>query len=214
MRIYMFVSACACSPFLSDILTRPQYFFISFTLLLYCYVLWCCTLATGQPMTLIKMMNWIELIPLHYQSKAFNISLKTMNPRWIPRTKASDAELWCFFDLRLNKRLSKQSWGWCFETLSRPLWRHCNVWYVRHLIICSVEWDRSPWTCIFPNSWERPYARPSLNSLRPSNVIWRQGSWSTLAQLMACCLTVPSHYLNQCWQLVSEVSWQQFRRKT
>ena len=26
----------------------------------------------------------------------------------------------------LNKRLSKQSWGWLFETLSRPLWCHCN----------------------------------------------------------------------------------------
>ena len=32
-----------------------------------------------------------------------------------------------FFDLRLNKRLSKQSRGWWFETLSRPLWRHCNA---------------------------------------------------------------------------------------
>ena len=32
-----------------------------------------------------------------------------------------------FFDLRLNKRLSKQSWGWWFETLSRPLWRSSNV---------------------------------------------------------------------------------------
>ena len=31
-----------------------------------------------------------------------------------------------FFDLRLNKSLSKQSWGWWFETSSRPLWRHCN----------------------------------------------------------------------------------------
>ena len=30
------------------------------------------------------------------------------------------------FDLRLNQRLSKQSWGWWFETLPRPLWRHCN----------------------------------------------------------------------------------------
>ena len=35
----------------------------------------------------------------------------------------------------LNKRLSKQSWGWWFETPSRSLWRHCNdsfyidVWY-------------------------------------------------------------------------------------
>ena len=32
-----------------------------------------------------------------------------------------------FFDLRLNKRLSKQWWGWWLETLSRPLWRHRNV---------------------------------------------------------------------------------------
>ena len=31
-----------------------------------------------------------------------------------------------FFDQRPNKRLSKQSWGWWFETLSRPLWRQCN----------------------------------------------------------------------------------------
>ena len=31
-----------------------------------------------------------------------------------------------FFDLCLNKRLSKQSWGWWFETLSCSLWRHCN----------------------------------------------------------------------------------------
>ena len=44
-------------------------------------------------------------------------------PRWIPLTKASDAEFDVFFDLRLNKRLSKQ---WWFETQSRPFWRHCN----------------------------------------------------------------------------------------
>ena len=31
-----------------------------------------------------------------------------------------------FFHLRLNKRLSKQSWGCWFEMLLRPLWRHCN----------------------------------------------------------------------------------------
>ena len=32
-----------------------------------------------------------------------------------------------FIDLRLNKRLSKQWWGWWFATPSRPLWRHCNL---------------------------------------------------------------------------------------
>ena len=39
-----------------------------------------------------------------------------------PMTRSFDV----FFDLRLNKRLSKQWWGWWFETLSCPLWRHCN----------------------------------------------------------------------------------------
>ena len=43
-------------------------------------------------------------------------------PKQRPVTRSFDV----FFDLRLNKRLSKQPWGWWFETLSWPLWRHCN----------------------------------------------------------------------------------------
>ena len=43
-------------------------------------------------------------------------------PSQSPVTRSFDV----FFDLRLNKRLSKQSWGWWFETPSRSLWRHCN----------------------------------------------------------------------------------------
>ena len=34
-------------------------------------------------------------------------------------------------DLRLNERLSKQSWGWWFETPLRPLCRHRNVGQLR-----------------------------------------------------------------------------------
>ena len=41
-----------------------------------------------------------------------------------------------FFDLHLNKRLSKQSWGWWFEMPSRSLWHHCNYIYIN--------------TCLFP----------------------------------------------------------------
>ena len=44
-----------------------------------------------------------------------------------------------------------------------------------------------------------------FNSLRPSDAIWRHRSGSTLAQVMACCLTAPSHYLNQCWLIISKV---------
>ena len=44
-------------------------------------------------------------------------------PAQRPATRSFDV----FFGLCLNKRLSKQSRGWWFETLYRPLWRHCNV---------------------------------------------------------------------------------------
>ena len=43
-------------------------------------------------------------------------------PAQRPVTRSFDV----FFDLRLNKWLSKQSWGWWFEALSCPLWRHCK----------------------------------------------------------------------------------------
>ena len=44
--------------------------------------------------------------------------------RWIPRTKASDAELW-YFDLRLNQQLIKQWRRRWFGTPPHWLCRHC-----------------------------------------------------------------------------------------
>ena len=43
-----------------------------------------------------------------------------------------------FFDLRLNKRLSKQSWGWWFETPSCSLWRHFNPVSLIHWSLVDV----------------------------------------------------------------------------
>ena len=44
-------------------------------------------------------------------------------PSQSPMTRSFDVSLIC----ALNKRLSKQSWGWRMDTTSRSLWRHCNV---------------------------------------------------------------------------------------
>ena len=44
-------------------------------------------------------------------------------PTQKPVTRSFDV----YFDLRPNKKLSKHSWGWWFETLSCSLWRHRNV---------------------------------------------------------------------------------------
>ena len=51
-----------------------------------------------------------------------------------------------------------------------------------------------------------------LNSLWPSDAILRHRSGSTLVQIMACCLTAPSHYLNLCW-LISTVKWHSSKGK-
>ena len=42
----------------------------------------------------------------------------------------------------------------------------------------------------------------TVNSLRPTDAIRRQGTKSTLAHVMACCLKAPSHYLSQCWLII------------
>ena len=53
-----------------------------------------------------------------------------------------------FFDLRLNTRLSKQSWGWWFETPSRLSWRHCNVFQPHY---SDVTWES--WNPNSPANW-------------------------------------------------------------
>ena len=46
-----------------------------------------------------------------------------------------------------------------------------------------------------------------VNSLWPRDAIWWHRSGSTLAQVMACCLMAPSHYLNQYWLILSAIQW-------
>ena len=63
-------------------------------------------------------------------------------PTQRPVTRSFDV----FFDLRLNKRLSKQPWGWWFETPSWSLWRHFHdrlsvIVFSGYLIfICDFRW--------------------------------------------------------------------------
>ena len=59
----------------------------------------------------------------HHQMETFSAFLAGEFSAQRPVTRSFDV----FSDLRLNKRLSKQSWGWWFETLSRRLWRHRNA---------------------------------------------------------------------------------------
>ena len=89
-----------------------------------------------------------------------------------------------FFDLRLNKPLGKQSWGWWFEMPWCSLWRHCDDKVLRlyvgtvitkigsnihrpwHLKGSQWYWDSTSY------SWNIGVALiPTLSSLRAMQVI-------------------------------------------
>ena len=122
-------------------------------------------------------------------------------------------------------------------TMNAPTWDLCNIRYPSKTVLkshegsfahnlfcrCPIIWkfctehdnDADMICAKFQNYWttemdvmEEPnFARFEFNSLWPRDVIWRQESRLTLVQLMACCLTAPSHYLNQCWLVITKVQW-------
>ena len=47
----------------------------------------------------------------------------------------------------------------------------------------------------------------SINAFGAADAIEQQWCGSTLAQVMDCCLTAPTHYLNRCWQNISKAQW-------
>ena len=77
-------------------------------------------------------------------------------PGDFPTQRAVTRSFDVYFDLRPNKRLSKQLWGWWFETQSLPLWRHRNavvcheqMWWKLHQIsgslFCYMKGFNSPY---------------------------------------------------------------------
>ena len=103
-------------------------------------------------------------------------------PAQRPVTRSFDV----FFDQRPNKLLSKHSWGWWFETPSRPWWRHCNglIWELISWLFSYGTMKHEPnrhfaevFNCIF------------LNELLP----WLRFHWnlflvntSALVQVIIC----------------------------
>ena len=68
--------------------------------------------------------------------------------------------------------------------VDQPLkWSLQSSWYFHFLVFGKdIVWkfySFDLWCAFYP--------------LRPCGPIWRQGYWSTLTQVMACCLTAPSH---------------------
>ena len=80
--------------------------------------------------------------------------------------------------------------------LKKKLFWKCSR-HVAVLVGCCI--------CAWSTEWRQQVTRVVINTLRPSDAIWQQRTGSTLAQVMACCLMAPSHYLNQCWLIIFTV---------
>ena len=71
-----------------------------------------------------------------------------------------------------------------------------NAQFNRHENCKSLLW----WHWNLDTNWY-------VNSLWPGDATWWQRTQSTLAQVMACCLITPGHFLNQCWLINNEIVW-------
>ena len=122
-------------------------------------------------------------------------------PRWIARTKASDAELWCFVWSASESTVRKLSWCWRFETLSCPLWRQCNVLALeRHpylsYLVATPRWNRVEWLgigcqCLSNNALTALSHAMKIHSNTTTNyVIYHPINHSTYCKMIISSLTV------------------------
>ena len=84
------------------------------------------------------------------------------------------------------------SWVNCGEYIVNPVHAKFLLWKHKNVFAFFVSWQHGG----------------TVDSLWLSEAIWRPRSGSALAQVMACCLTAPSHYLNLCWLIINEVQGQ------
>ena len=124
--------------------------------------------------------------------------------RWIPLTKPVTRNFDVYFDLRMNKWLSKQSWGWWFETPSRHcngicLWHHSSTQkWQRQKSICSwlkcpvhfmVTWRNMGCIIAFKRSRVFSWMKRYENGRFPNRILYLQnvptGHW--YHSYIVCC---------------------------
>ena len=82
-----------------------------------------------------------------------------------------------------------------YKFLKYPLW-------IAH---CSLVNTRSRWSLRLVRKIPCYVWTYELNSLLSSDAIWRHISGSTLAQVMTCYVTPPSHYFNPYWLVINGI---------
>ena len=89
-----------------------------------------------------------------------------------------------FFGLCLNKRLSKQSYGWWFDTPLRPLWRHCNARLTTSDMPVLVQ------VMAYHPAIQKPFQEAKMNLFTAAHM--RQAPTTTIVGVWRICACV-------CW---------------
>ena len=157
---------------------------------------------------------WIEVHTFSFKKMHFKMSAK-----WRPfclglnvlnsfKTKTTMC-IYCISDIL---KLVKCAWATKGAYTDHMITAACISWVSwQKGPICHAEaWLVGPFWQDTINIWyviTYPYHNLCLNSLWPNDTIWGHISASTSPQVVACCLMAPSHYLNQCWLIISGVLW-------
>ena len=136
--------------------------------------------------------------------------LVTVQIIWLMRNKHASQRYWVLY-----ASADKYQSVFCFCrtqlcSISRPSYHFTDVLN----ILLSWEHYYLDYKCSlsdYQNIFSFPQTIKSwlysfINSLQPNDAIWQHRSGSTVAQVMFCCLMMPSHYLIQCWLVISKVS--------
>ena len=112
---------------------------------------------------------------------------------------------WSFGNIITRLSLIQASYRLCLK----------RIWFLPHTVCFGEEYisnyfRRITYLPVLPpqdilnhNLW----SQLTTNSLWPSAVMCWHRSGSTFVQVMAGCLTAPSHCLNQCWRIIRRVQW-------
>ena len=129
-------------------------------------------IAAGQLLNLINMFRMLKSWWRHQMETFFALLAicagNSPVPDEFPTQRPVTRSFYVFFDLRSNKRLSKQWRGWWFETQSCPLWRHRN-----DCIRILASWNHH---LTFANSYFRFITVrwvPHINQNLIESIIWQ-----------------------------------------
>ena len=93
-------------------------------------------------------------------------------------------------------------------------WPNPKQWIIVHtnILMMIIRWNIYILSIITREMGKLKTHSPIYCTIAWENMLklYSLRTWSTLVQVMPCCLTAPSHYLNQCWLVISKVPWHLF----